>query len=101
MGGNSLVLGGDIVDNASALERINNPLALSAGRMINVPVGGNLTLGGAISGAGSGITKIGDGALTLLGTNSYTGPTIIGSTTANGGTLFVGAGAHWATALVR
>ena len=101
VGGNSLVLGGDIVDNASALERINNPLALSAGRTINVPVGGNLTLGGAISGAGSGITKIGDGAADLVGANPYTGPTIIGSTTANGGTLFGGRGAHWGTALVR
>ena len=93
IGGNSFSLGGDIVDNAATPERINNGLALTGTRTINVLAGGNLTLGGAITGTGNGITKIGDGNLTLAGANSYTGNTTVGSSTSNGGTLFVGPGA--------
>ena len=36
-----------------------------------------LTVGGVISGLGLGLTKLGSGILTLNGTNSFTGPTII------------------------
>ena len=92
VGGNSVVLGGDIVDNSAVPQRINNSLALGATRTVTVPTGGNLTIGGAITGVGKGITKVGDGKLTLLGANSYSGPITIGSTTANGGTVFIGAG---------
>jgi fibronectin-binding autotransporter adhesin len=92
VGGNSFTLGGNITDNATTAQRINNSMTLTATRTVTVPTGGNLTIGGAISGVGVGITKVGDGKLTLLGGNSYSGPITIGNTTSNGGTVFVGTG---------
>jgi autotransporter-associated beta strand protein len=44
---------------------------------------GNLTVSGPISG-GFGLTKVGSGAATLAGSNTYTGPTIV-----NAGTLLI------------
>ena len=48
--------------------------------------GGNLVVGGAISGAGFGLTKNGTGTLTLSGANTYSN-----TTTVNAGTLALGA----------
>jgi len=39
--------------------------------------GYNITANGVISGANSGLTKVGTGMLTLSGSNSYTGPTTV------------------------
>src|SRR5206468_2721131 len=47
---------------------------------------GDLAVSSAISG-GASLTKIGDGALTLTGTNLYTGPTTISA-----GVLYLGSG---------
>ena len=56
-------------------------VTLNATRTITVN-SGNLTVGGAISGTGFGLTKNGSGTLILSGSNSYSG-----NTTINAGTL--------------
>ena len=78
--GNQLKLQGDIDDNAPVeTETISLPLLLDAIHNIDVTDGGFLTIGGAITdGGGSfGITKIGNGTLTLTGTNTFLGPVTI------------------------
>ena len=92
IGGNRITLGGDISDSSPNLQTLNTPLILSGNRTVNVDAGGSLSLGGIISGTGFGLTKVGDGSLTLSGANTYTGPTLIGNETRSGGTLIVGAG---------
>ena len=87
MNGSRITLSGDITDNETTnAEAINLPMILSANRTATVATGGNLTLGGIISGTGFGLTKAGAGTLTLSAANTYTGATNIG-TTAAGGTL--------------
>jgi autotransporter-associated beta strand protein len=60
-------------------------VAMNATRAITVD-SGTLTVGGAISGSGFGLTKNGTGTLTLSGSNTYTG-----ATTISVGTLALGA----------
>ena len=81
LGGNTIALGGDILDGATNSQSISFGLTLSATRNIDVG-GGVLTISGPISGSGLGIAKTGIGTLTLTGSNTYTG-----ATTINGGTL--------------
>ena len=50
---------------------------VALGGTINVNVATSLTVSGAISGTGYGVTKIGDGTLTLSGNNTYTGGTTV------------------------
>jgi autotransporter-associated beta strand protein len=56
-------------------------VAMNATRAVAVN-GGNFTIGGIISGAGSGLTKNGIGTMVLSGNNTYSG-----ATTINAGTL--------------
>ncbi|MBI9087377.1 MAG: autotransporter domain-containing protein [Desulfobacterales bacterium] len=56
-------------------------VALNAGNLTLDITGGDTTISGAVSGAGS-LTKTGSGILTLTGTNTYSG-----GTTVSGGTL--------------
>jgi len=83
--GNSFTPGGNIIDNAVNTETLNFPIALSASRTVNVTSGGNLTIGGVISGTGFGITNVGPGTLDFNGSspNAYTGSTVL-----NNGTLY-------------
>ena len=62
------------------------PVALAATHQIEV-VANNLTIGGIISGSGCGLTKAGNGTLTLAGANTYDG-----ATTVSNGTLGLAAG---------
>ena len=81
-------------------------VSLSGSR--NVTVSGNtLTIGGIISGASFGLTKLGGGMLTLSGANTYSGPTTISAGTlsipsiADGGSSSpLGASANTAANLV-
>ena len=94
---------------AATAYTINQPLQLNAGGTVGVFSRGgiaDITLGGAINGTG-GLTRIGDGVLTLAGSNGYTGGTTLagghtvvgtdaqlgnptGAVTLGGGTLVLG-----------
>ncbi len=81
----SLTLAGGTLQATASIASARN-ISLSANGTIDV-AGGPLLLSGVISGAG-GILKTGGGTLTLLNTNSFTGPTTI-----NAGVLQLGNGA--------
>ncbi|HOX03938.1 MAG TPA: autotransporter-associated beta strand repeat-containing protein [Candidatus Paceibacterota bacterium] len=88
--GNSLALGGDIVNNqVVTLQSIHLPLALNATRSVSVVTDGFLILGGPISGLGAGLAKVGGGRLTLTASNTFGGPV-----TVNAGTLSVASDAN-------
>jgi autotransporter-associated beta strand protein len=57
-------------------------VALGASRTVTVN-GGNLTVGGVISGSSFSLTKAGAGSLTLSGANTYTGGTTLSAGTLN------------------
>lgn len=98
LSGNAINLAGNISDNAVNVETISLPMAMTATHTYIVTNGGNLVVGGVVSGSGFGITinkttAVGNvttpfntGTLTLSGSsvNTYTGPTIV-----NGGTLLL------------
>jgi uncharacterized protein (TIGR03790 family) len=77
-----------MIDVLGGKQKISAPLAISGpGTFVNVTSGTDqLTISGGISGAGA-ITKTGDGALVLTGSNTYGG-----TTTISAGTLQVGPG---------
>jgi fibronectin-binding autotransporter adhesin len=84
-GGAALTVNGSIINDSTATQTINTDLAFAATRTIAANAG-NITIGGAISGAG-GLTKNGSNKLTLTASNTYTGDTTI-----NTGTLEIGSG---------
>ncbi len=84
--GNAVDLDGMIAATYSSNEAILYfPIALQVTQVFSVTTGGTLTVNGAISGSGFGVTKTGGGTLTFGGSavaNTYTG-----TTTVNDGTL--------------
>ena len=78
VGGTSITLTGAITNSSTSLQAINLPLVTTALRTVTTAAsGGDITVGGVISGATGGITKAGSGTLTLSGVNTYTGTTAI------------------------
>jgi autotransporter-associated beta strand protein len=86
--GSAFTLTGSVINSSSSLQTINNSVTLSAAThtFATSTGGGDLTLGGIVSGSGS-IVKTGAGTLTLTGTNTYSGATTVGA-----GTLMVNRG---------
>jgi hypothetical protein len=79
---NTITLNGNISATSGA-SSISTPIALEANTVITVNVGAVLTVSGAISGAGFGISTGGAGVLDLSApAESYTGSTVV-----NGGDL--------------
>ena len=83
--GNSVALTGDgfgnvILNKSANTQTVNLPIALGANGTIDA-TSGDIVVGGDISGDFD-LTKIGDGQLTLSGSNTYTGATSV-----NGGVL--------------
>ncbi len=76
--GNAFALTGNLTNNSTSLQTINNPFSMTAVRTFTTTAGGgDITLGGNISGAAGGIIKAGLGTVTLAGSNSYTGTTTV------------------------
>jgi len=81
-GGNAFALTGGIINNGTNLETINNAVGLASTQTFTTTAGGgNISLGGLISGAG-GITATGGGTLTLSAANTFSGQLTI-----NGGVV--------------
>jgi autotransporter-associated beta strand protein len=68
---------------------VGTPITLGASQNWTVNSGRTLAASGIISGTSMSLTKAGLGTLTLTGTNTYTGDTIV-----NAGTLTLGSGAN-------
>lgn len=82
IGGNAITLNGSIINNSTSLQTINLDLLATAVRTVTATAGGgDVVLGGNISGTGGGITLNGTGSLTLSGNNSFTGDTTINAGT--------------------
>jgi autotransporter-associated beta strand protein len=84
LGGNSVGVAGNVVNNSTSTQTINVPLALQQNTNLNAAAG-NINIGGAISG-GFSVNVLGGNTVTLSSANSYTG-----GTTVTAGTLVIGA----------
>ena len=70
---NGFTLTGPIANNSTSAQIINDPIIMTAARTFTTTAGGgNITLGGNISGSGGAIVLAGSGMLVLTGSNSYT-----------------------------
>jgi fibronectin-binding autotransporter adhesin len=79
--GNTFSLSSNVTNNSTSLQTINTPFRMATTRTFTMTAGGgNIRLGGSVSGAG-GVTTAGTGTLTLGGANSYTGATTVAAAT--------------------
>ncbi|MEO8615623.1 MAG: autotransporter-associated beta strand repeat-containing protein [Luteolibacter sp.] len=80
--GNAITLAGNITISSINLQTVNLPIDTTAVRTVTLTTGGgNVTLGGIVSGTNGGVTTAGAGTLTLNGANSFMGATTIGAGT--------------------
>ena len=81
-GTNGFTLTGNFTNSSTSLQAINDAVTTTAVRTVTMTSGGgNVTLGGNISGAAGGITTAGAGTLTLSGMDTYTGNTTVANET--------------------
>ena len=85
-GNGTLTLEGNVASSGSSSIAAGT-VALGGSRAFDVSAGSSLTIAGAIAGPGSSLTKSGDGAMFLSGTNANT---YDGATTVLGGMLVLG-----------
>jgi len=83
IGGNSITLKSDVVNNSASTQRITAPVVLSNELNINTNTA-NMYVSGGITGTGS-LLKTGYGLLFISGANTYTGGTTINGTTGGWG----------------
>jgi len=78
LSGNSITLNGSVANNSTSLQTINHPIVATVAHTVTTSAGGgDVSLGGNISGTGGGLTKAGAGTLTLSGANTYSGATVV------------------------
>ena len=71
----TLTNGSGVVNNSTNAQTLNVPVVLSTAQTFNA-ASGNINVAGSISGTG-GLTKAGNGSLTLSGNNTFSGVAII------------------------
>jgi autotransporter-associated beta strand protein len=114
--GNAIQLSGDVLNQSDNDQTISLDVQLVPGngafnmKAVTFDTGGkNITVGGSISGAGMALVKTGSGTLTLSGTNTYQGGTVVGDGTliltnneaiADGTSLIVGDPSAFAAPIV-
>ena len=82
--GNSFNLSGNLALKTWQTASMSTPMALQLSPVISVANNGTMTLGGALSGTGFGVTKDGGGLAVFSAANTYSGSTLV-----TGGTLRV------------
>ena len=75
IGGNSMALNNDLVNNSTKLQTITTPLVVNSQLSVATNTA-DVVLSGALNGTGS-LRKTGSGVLTLSGNNTYSGGTTI------------------------